>query len=90
MRRGFLKGIACGLTAAALAMSAAAATADDRTIEYRYEVEAGDTVYDIAARVATPHDDINRLSWEICRDNGIRGGVIQPGQMLTIRLHPAY
>ena len=58
-------------------------------IEYRYEVEPGDTVYNIAATVATPEEDINRLTWQICQDNGIRGGLIQPGQVLTIRVPQA-
>lgn len=49
-------------------------------------VEAGDTVYGIAAQVATPKDDINYLSWKICQDNNIKDpGNIQPGTWITIR-----
>lgn len=49
-------------------------------------VEAGDTVYTIAADVATPKDDINYLSWKICQDNNIKDpGNIQPGTVITIR-----
>lgn len=49
-------------------------------------VEAGDTVYGIAAQVATPKDNINYLSWLICRDNGIKNpGDLQPGTVLVIR-----
>lgn len=49
-------------------------------------VEAGDTVYGIAAQVATPKDDINYLSWKICQDNNIKDpGNIQPGTVITIR-----
>lgn len=49
-------------------------------------VEAGDTVYTIAADLATPKDDINYLSWKICRDNGIENpGDLQPGTILVIR-----
>lgn len=49
-------------------------------------VEVGDTVYTIAADVATPKDDINYLSWKICRDNGIENpGDLQPGTVLVIR-----
>lgn len=49
-------------------------------------VEAGDTVYGIAAQVATPKDDINYLSWKICHDNNIKDpGNIQPGTWITIR-----
>lgn len=49
-------------------------------------VEAGDTVYGIAAQVATPKDDINYLSWKICHDNNITApGSLQPGTILVIR-----
>lgn len=49
-------------------------------------VEAGDTVYGIAAQVATPKDDINYLSWKICHDNNITApGSLQPGTVLVIR-----
>lgn len=49
-------------------------------------VEAGDTVYTIATDVATSKDDINYLSWKICRDNGIKNpGDLQPGTVLVIR-----
>lgn len=49
-------------------------------------VEAGDTVYTIAAEVATPRDNINYLSWKICQDNNIKDpGNIQPGTVITIR-----
>lgn len=49
-------------------------------------VEAGDTVYGIAAQVATPKDNINYLSWKICHDNNITApGSLQPGTVLVIR-----
>lgn len=49
-------------------------------------VEAGDTVYGIAAQVATPKDDVNYLSWKICQDNHITApGSLQPGTVLVIR-----
>lgn len=89
MRQGFLKGIVCGLAAAGIAAGVCADAADDRIV-YRYTVEEGDTVYAVAARMARPRDDINRLAWEICRDNGVRQGMIYPGQELVIRLHPAF
>ena len=59
-------------------------------VSYVYEMEAGDTVYDVATRVATPKENINRLSWQICRDNGITDpGAVQPGTRLTIQVDPA-
>lgn len=49
------------------------------------EVNEGDTIYTIAADVATPKDDINYLSWKICQDNGIEDpGALQPGTVLII------
>ena len=49
-------------------------------------VEVGDTVYTIAADVATPKDDINYLSWKICQDNNITApGSLQPGTVFVIR-----
>lgn len=55
-------------------------------IPYRYTMEEGDTIYSVAADVATPKDDINYLSWKICQDNNIKDpGNIQPGTVITIR-----
>jgi LysM repeat protein len=68
-------------------MGAAAATSDDR-IEYRYEVQSGDTVYDIASRMATKKDDVNYIAWSILKDNNLKDAVIIPGQEIVIRVHP--
>lgn len=66
------------------------APAPEEKITYLYEMEQGDTVYNVAARVATPRENINRLSWQILKDNHITDpGTVQPGTVLTIRVDPA-
>lgn len=81
--------VAAAAVLIAIFVSDVSKTEDQKTIEYRYEVDQGDTVYDVATMVATPEDDINKLSWQICRDNHIKNGLIQPGQVLRIRI-PVY
>lgn len=57
-------------------------------IEYHYTVQSGDTVYDIASRMATKKDDINYIAWSILQDNNLKDAVIVPGQEIVIRVHP--
>lgn len=82
-----MKKILCVLVCSGVVMGAAAATSDDR-IEYRYEVQSGDTVYDIASRMATKKDDVNYIAWSILQDNNLKDAVIVPGQEIVIRVHP--
>lgn len=59
---------------------------------YTYEVtvDYGDTVYDIATRIATPKENINYLSWKICEDNHITDpGSLQPGTRLLVNVERA-
>ena len=85
-----MKGKMKALLAAALIMAAGGAYAwqpaeDVDTVEYRYTAEAGDTVWDLAARVARPEDDVRRLAWEIQRQNGLADARdLQPGQVLRV------
>lgn len=58
----------------------------EEKIEYRYEVEAGDTVWDIASRIATPREDVREIAYDIIHDNNIKNAVITPGQVLIIRV----
>ena len=71
--------LVAGLMAAA-AFPAAPAPAGERP----YTVEARDTVYTISEAIAPPSVDVRRLTWEICRKNGIKSGVIHPGDVLTV------
>lgn len=76
-----------GIVLAIAAFGLVGATSDDR-IEYRYTVQSGDTVYDIASRMATKKDDINYIVWSILQDNNLKDAVIVPGQEIVIRVHP--
>ena len=83
MRRAIL------MTAAAALIGGAAyawqPAEDVETVEYRYTAEAGDTVWDLAARVARPEDDVRRIAWEIQRQNGLTDARdLQPGQVLRV------
>ena len=59
-------------------------------IPYQYTMNAGDTIYQVAARIATPKENINELTWRILKDNGIQdAGTVQPGQVIIIYVDPA-
>lgn len=78
-----------GVTAAAGAFVNGSSQAEAR-IQYRYTMETGDTIYQVAARISTPQDNINELTWQILRDNGIEDpGAVQPGRVITIWVDPA-
>jgi LysM repeat protein len=47
-------------------------------------VTAGDTLWDVASRVASPSTDIRRLVWEIRRINGMTTAYLYPGQVLFV------
>lgn len=55
------------------------------TVTYVATVEAGDTVWDLAARLATDQDDIRDVVRAIKEQNGIRDARdLQPGQTLRV------
>lgn len=59
-------------------------------ISYHYTMEEGDTIYQVAARIATPKEDINELTWRILEDNHIEDpGSVQPGTEIIIYVDPA-
>ena len=65
-------------------------TPEPEKIPYQYTMTAGDTIYQVAARIATPKENINELTWRILKDNGIQdAGTVQPGQVITIYVDPA-
>lgn len=91
MRRGFLKGIACGLAAAFIGGAAYAwqisEPPDMETVTYVATVEAGDTVWDLAARLAMPEDDIRDVVRLIKEQNGITdAAALRPGQTLVVKV----
>lgn len=94
MRRGFLKGIACGLAAALIGGAAYAwqisEPPDMETVTYVATVEAGDTIWDLAGRLALPEDDIRCIAQRIREQNGIRDARdLQPGQTLVVTVERA-
>lgn len=59
-------------------------------VEYRKEVEEGDTLWGIVAKVATDKEDMSKLTWQVMQDNRISDpGHLQPGRELVIRVKAA-
>ena len=59
-------------------------------VEYRVEVEQGDTLWGIVAKVATDKEDMSKLTWQVMQDNRISDpGHLQPGTELIIRVQKA-
>ncbi len=59
-------------------------------VEYRVEVEQGDTLWGILGRLATDKDDMSKLTWQVAQDNRISDpGHLQPGMELIIRVQKA-
>lgn len=55
------------------------------TVTYVATVEAGDTVWDLAARLARPENDIRDVVQQIKEQNGITDAAsLQPGQDLVV------
>ncbi len=48
------------------------------------EVCAGDTLWDIAENVKTKDMDTREVIFEICKENNIKAGDIQPGMILKV------
>ncbi len=58
---------------------------DMETVTYVATVEAGDTVWDLAARLATEQDDIRDVVRAIKEQNGITdAAALRPGQTLRV------
>ena len=58
---------------------------DMEKVTYVAEVEAGDTVWDLAARLARPENDIRDVVRAIKEQNGITDAAsLQPGQTLRV------
>ena len=53
---------------------------------YTYVVKEGDTIWDIANKVSTSKDNVNRVAYYITRDNDRdKNTTITPGELLKIR-----
>ena len=59
-------------------------------VEYRVEVEQGDTLWGILSKLSTDKDDMSKLTWQTMQDNHIENpGNLQPGTELIIRVKKA-
>jgi len=63
---------------------------DVKIVEYRREVRAGDTLWDICGEIATDKEDLRKLVYQAKKDNGIRDvGDLQPGMLIVVRVEEA-
>lgn len=63
---------------------------ETRIVEYRREVRAGDTLWDICGEIATDKEDLRRLVWQAKKDNRIKDvGNLQPGTLIVVRVEEA-
>ncbi len=86
MKRLMLAAAAAALTATACAWQISE-TPDMETVTYVATVEAGDTVWDLAARLATEQDDIRDVVRAIKAQNGITdAAALRPGQTLVVKV----
>lgn len=51
----------------------------------RYQVQPGDTLWDVATIYGPKNVDIREKYWQIAEDNDVQDGNIQPGQVLLIQ-----
>lgn len=63
---------------------------ETRIVEYRREVRAGDTLWDICGEIATDKEDLRKLVYQAKKDNGIRDvGNLQPGMLIVVKVKEA-
>lgn len=63
---------------------------ETRIVEYRREVRAGDTLWDICGEIATDKEDLRKLVWQAKKDNRIKDvGNLQPGMLIVVRVEEA-
>ena len=90
MRRAILMTAAAALIGGAAYAWQISEPPDMETVTYVATVEAGDTIWDLAARLAMPEDDIRCIAQRIREQNGIQDARdLQPGQMLVVTVERA-
>lgn len=63
---------------------------ETRIVEYRREVKAGDTLWNICGEIATDKEDLRKLVWQAKKDNRIKDvGNLQPGMLIVVRVEEA-
>ena len=66
------------------------AESDSEIIKYTYQINAGDTIWDVASNVATPNEDVRELVYNIIEMNKIDNPAsLQEGQTIYIFLKRA-
>lgn len=78
--------MAAAMAASVLAGWAAMSAPADQFVEYRYTVEDGDTLWNIAARVNRDHEDVRAVVYRMKAENGLGERAIQPGETLKIKV----
>lgn len=69
---------------------AMASESNTELVEYRKEVEWGESVWSICESIATDKDDLRKLVWQTCKDNNITDARhVDPGTLLIIRVKEA-
>lgn len=59
-------------------------------VQYRKEVQQGETVWDICSEIATDKEDLRKLVWQTMKDNRIKDpNNIQPGMLLVVNVEEA-
>lgn len=85
--------ISCVLAAVIIAGAVGYRTYCDNNVdlvEYRQEVEQGDTLWSICAKLATDKEDMGKLVWQTAQDNHISDpGNLQPGTELIVHVKQA-
>lgn len=63
---------------------------ETKIVEYRREVRAGDTLWDICGEIATDKEDLRKLVWQAKKDNRIQDvGNLQPGMLIVVKMEEA-
>ena len=70
-----------------LSIGVVASSTDDKLVEYRKEIAAGDTLWDVCAKVASDKDNLQELVYSTMKENHISDpGSLQPGKEIIIRV----
>lgn len=70
-----------------LSIGVVASFTDDNLVEYRKEIAAGDTLWDVCAKVASNKDNLQELVYSTMKENHISDpGSLQPGKEIIIRV----
>lgn len=60
---------------------------ETKIVEYRREVRAGDTLWNICGEIATDKEDLRKLVYQAKKDNRIKDvGNLQPGMLIVVRV----